>query len=652
MTTSTSVPTSCSRPRRLESGQALVIIALAFVGIAAFIGLAIDLGILISQQAHLRRAVDSAAIAAATQWREGQTFQTMSEFAGQFVAMNQLPRARVAVQRCVPGNTTQVEQYTPTLTTTVMVSDTIGMCNSVIPRKQIRVIGEMDVQFTFLGIIGFRQTTITADAVGEAASVDLVLVIGTGETMGQATAPRRSDGFNVNLGPNFDPRPGGNPGCNANAGPEAAKNPENGDNPPKCRPLWDAKQAAKKLLETLYPGFDRVAVVGYDFLPRAYIPLTTTLGQRATATTNSTGVYAAIDSLELKNDVWPPGGTDYGMFNPFNINCRSGSFGSNRNCTDATMRANPAQSHLSNCVGCGLRVAANLLKSTGRPEALWVIILVSDGFTNVTDIPDAQAGRSSATVESMGADFNFPNGYCPGQVGQNAGQMGSRLFTRPVCLQGNMDINGNGVIDSGTVISPALPTRFGINWATIPLNEANTWNPSVRFCGPYHARQAECPPGAIFVGSNAVTTTAVISPPVGVVTPYYYNALDYARDMADLAALTVNCVGDRATNCNGGGWPPNGQRYNQNEPLRGSPIVMYTVGLGPAVINVPDESGEKLLRYIAQVGDDGDRASTNEPCRGAPSTTSCGNYYFAPDPQALTPIFESIAERIYTRLTR
>ncbi|MCS6910317.1 MAG: pilus assembly protein TadG-related protein [Anaerolineales bacterium] len=652
MTAPTPAPTATTQRRRLESGQALVIIALAFVGLAAFIGLAIDLGILVSQQAHLRRAVDSAAIAAATQWREGQTFQTISEFAGQFVAMNQLPRARVLVQRCVPGNMTQVEQYSIVMTTTVMVTDTIGMCNSTLPRKQIRVVGEMDVQFTFLGILGIRETTIFADAVAEAASVDLVLVIGTGETMGQATAPRRSDGFNVNLGPNFDPRPGGNPGCNANAGPEFTKNPENGDSPPKCRPLWDAKQAAKKLLETLYPGFDRVAVVGYDFLPRVYIPLTTTIGQRATATSNSTGVYAAIDSLELKNDVWPPPGTDYGMFNPFNVNCRSGSFGSNRNCTDMTMRANPQFSHLSNCAGCGLRVAANLLKSTGRPEALWVIILVSDGFTNVTDIPDAQAGRSGTTMESIGPDFNFPNGYCPGQVGQNAGEYGSRLFTRPVCLQGNMDINGNGVIDAGTVISSALPVRFGINWATIPLSEANTWNPSVRFCGPYHASQAECPPGAIFVGPNAMTTTAVVSPPVGVVPPYYYNALDYARDMADLAALTVNCVGDPAANCNGGGWPPNGQRYNRNEKVRGSPIVMYTVGLGPAVINVPDESGEKLLRYIAQVGDDGDRASANEPCHGAPSTTSCGNYYFAPDPQALTPIFESIAERIYTRLTR
>jgi hypothetical protein len=403
-------------------------------------------------------------------------------------------------------------------------------------------------------------------------------------------------------------------------------------------------------METLYPGFDRVAVVGFDFLPRVYIPLTTTLGARATGTTNSTGVYAAIDSLLLKDDAAAP--TGYGRFNPYNVNCLSGTYGTNRNCTDAAYRANPTYSNLSNCAGCGLRVAGNLLKTSGRPEALWVIILVSDGWTNVSDIPDAQAGRSGFSVESVGPTFNYVNGFCPGQVGTTAGTVGSRLFTLPICLQGNMDINGNGVIDGGTVVSPALPTRFGINWATQPLSEVETWNPNVRFCGPYHASQAQCPPGAIFVGTNAFTTTAVVSPPVGVVTPYYYTPLDYARDMADQAALTANCVGDRAANCNGGGWPPNGQRYNQNEPLIGSPIVMYAVGLGPQVINVPDESGEKLLRYIARVGDDGDRDSPNEPCRGAPSTTSCGNYYFAPDPRALTPIFESIAERIYTRLTR
>src|SRR4030065_2560313 len=56
-----------------QRGQALVLIALAFIGLASFIGLAVDSGILFTQIGHLRRAVDSAALAAAHQFREGRT---------------------------------------------------------------------------------------------------------------------------------------------------------------------------------------------------------------------------------------------------------------------------------------------------------------------------------------------------------------------------------------------------------------------------------------------------------------------------------------------------------------------------------------------------------------------------------------------------
>lgn len=76
--------------------------------------------------------------------------------------------------------------------------------------------------------------------------------------------------------------------------------PGNGDNPAKCRPLWDAKQAGKRLVGTLYSGFDRVGVVGYDFNANVYSPLALDLGVRAVGGSDSTGVYAAIDSLVLQ----------------------------------------------------------------------------------------------------------------------------------------------------------------------------------------------------------------------------------------------------------------------------------------------------------------------------------------------------------------
>jgi uncharacterized membrane protein len=75
----------------------MILIAAAFVGIAAFVGLAIDLGILIVSQAHLRRAVDAAALAAATQVREGTPTIKIKEFAIQMVEMNGLQAGRASL---------------------------------------------------------------------------------------------------------------------------------------------------------------------------------------------------------------------------------------------------------------------------------------------------------------------------------------------------------------------------------------------------------------------------------------------------------------------------------------------------------------------------------------------------------------------------
>ncbi len=109
-----------------------------------------------------------------------------------------------------------------------------------------------------------------------------------------------------------------------------------------------------------------------------------------------------------------------------------------------------------------------------------------------------------------------------------------------------------------------------------------------------------------------------------------YDADDYARDIADLASSQQ--------------------------------IAIYTIGFGPYVISEsrgrPD-AGERLLRYIADVGDDGDLRTA--PCGSnyywaggtpPPIGESCGNYYFAPDATQLQTTFESIASRIFSRITQ
>jgi Flp pilus assembly protein TadG len=60
--------------RRSRSGQAIIIIAFAFIALIAFVGIATDVALLFVRYSTLRRAVDAAAIAAAGQVREGTNY--------------------------------------------------------------------------------------------------------------------------------------------------------------------------------------------------------------------------------------------------------------------------------------------------------------------------------------------------------------------------------------------------------------------------------------------------------------------------------------------------------------------------------------------------------------------------------------------------
>jgi hypothetical protein len=112
--------------------------------------------------------------------------------------------------------------------------------------------------------------------------------------------------------------------------------------------------------------------------------------------------------------------------------------------------------------------------------------------------------------------------------------------------------------------------------------------------------------------------------------PTAYDADDFARDMADFVALA---------------------------PPLGNYIVTFAIGLGADVTSYsfggdPD-AGEKVLRYIANVGYNGKLdLGASDLCQGIPSGQACGNYFFAPEPSGLDQIFEEIASRIFTRITR
>jgi len=91
-------------------------------------------------------------------------------------------------------------------------------------------------------------------------------------------------------------------------------------------------------------------------------------------------------------------------------------------------------------------------------------------------------------------------------------------------------------------------------------------------------------------------------------------------------------------------WPCTRSDLGQPQEPLGTDVAMYAVGFG--AVNL----GEPLLRYIAAVGDDGDRRT--DECAGKPSLQSCGNYFYTNDASQLQAIFEDIASRIYTRINQ
>jgi len=222
-------------------------------------------------------------------------------------------------------------------------------------------------------------------------------------------------------------------------------------------------------------------------------------------------------------------------------------------------------SPLSTCSGCGIRVAANILKQYGRPTAVWVIVYLSDGITNMSD----------THLTNSKIDTSLHNGYCNGALNSNVG-----YWLMPPCV--DTKIKDRHCVDDTADTCPPDDATDG--WTT-------TW---INVVGP---------------------------PPV---VPYDYSPTDYAMDMTDEAALTKST--------------------NVHEP-RGNDIAIYTIGLGGGV----GTYGEAFMRYMAAVGDDGDR--TTDPCRGKSAGTNCGQYYYAPTGDQLLPIFEDIATRIYTRIS-
>jgi len=578
--------------KQKERGQSLIIIALAFVALLGFVGLVTDVGSLYVTYTQLKRAVDSAAVAAANNIKYPQDTE-----------MERKERIVLAAREMLAfHNVRDLDSLTVYLCSdTGLPPDFDAMCPDTeageSPRKLAYVQATQESPVYFLRLFGVEAVPFTTSAVGEAATVDLLLVFDTSESMGVDTLGYQPW--------DFDPA-----GCNS------------GNN---CQPLRDAKDAAKELIKLLFDGYDQVGIVTFDYNAEVEYGLTSTIGDDDAE--HDGDAFDAInrfvqlhdDAPSIKvpwtnvnpflqhktfNPIWPedrdgdghdadpaapcedlpredpplsgnwiepdlwddttgePCDAD-GFLDVFDWNGNGqhytldalGNVTGGDDAIDPIPGTREDTSLLSTCTGCGIRIATEHLKAFGRQNSVWVMVFLSDGVPNLSDFPSVYSGVPSA----------FTYGFC--------GDNPATSFWKTACIDRNQNYGA--------------------------MNSVG------RYC--FDDVAGECPPGTAH--------TAASGP---------YSVEDYAYDMADAAALL--------------------ESTNPNEPL-GEDIIIYTIGLGTAA-----QAGEPVLRYMANIGDDGERL--NDPCASTAAYHPCGNYYYAPTASYLNQIFESIANRIFTKISR
>ncbi len=609
--------------RRSQAGQSVVLLAIAMIALIAFVGLVTDIALLFVRYSTLRRAVDSAAIAAAGQVREGRDHLDIVSAAYQFVQLHGIgvdAINEIFVETCdtSPGDP--------------------ELC-PVPRRKLVRVTAQIDSPTTFLSILGFGSVRLEASATAEAAVVDVALVLDTSESMSKETCWQGIGNTGVPCGARFDGDTGDdyngmtpNPASYGDGtftrflvGPISLGgyndqnwgrycNDPNGDgyfDDLVCQPFKQVREAAAKFIEKLdFVRGDRVMIITFDRDPIIRDPDCVLIDREhpALGCASDGPKPPVIDNEGLARAVLL--GDPYGVHYPFPdvsrealrgvgvyMNPWVGSDPATNNLNkwdrcwtwaEALARGDPGwgdtweYAEVAPCpntnLGGGVRAADNALRGyhprtgadmgTVRNEAVWIMVLLTDGAANVTDARDP--------LPPYGEYGYF--GYCPPDT----------------------------FLDS-----PSAPGQQGVMpWCRDDYRETR------------HAS-----------------------------TDMAYDADDYARDWADASGLAPEEGGDF--------------------------IAIFAIGLGREVVDSEPVAepwhGEALLRYIADVGDNGHRDGTGDPENGVPDpdpssvaecestphgtypTThdpSCGNYFFAPDANGLQSIFSEIASRMFTRVAR
>ena len=189
--------------------------------------------------------MDAAALAAAAQFRVGATTQRLQSAAEEVVHMNGVDPTSLTLALCGPADTYPDNPLCPK--------------PGAPHRKLVKVTATSQVRFAFLGIIGIPSTQIIADSTSETASVDVVLVIDTSNSMtfdclnaGNALYPCSQNNPTSSWWPDV---------CNAVDTPDPADSahPYKGN----CLPFDQVKHAAVDFVRHLYWPYDRLSIVTF-----------------------------------------------------------------------------------------------------------------------------------------------------------------------------------------------------------------------------------------------------------------------------------------------------------------------------------------------------------------------------------------------------
>jgi hypothetical protein len=195
--------------RRGQAGQSIVILAFAFVALLAFVGIVTDVSLLFVRYSTLQRAVDSASVAAATQFRRilddnpaedidtglSSSYTQMSLAARTFIESYGLDPDDVAVETCQvqltpfdESSNTWLFDSNPWFDADTAEARSLELCTAD-QRKLVRVTARMNMPTVFLRVIGVQDFPLIVDSISETAVLDVMMIIDVSESMRDQTFP-------------------------------------------------------------------------------------------------------------------------------------------------------------------------------------------------------------------------------------------------------------------------------------------------------------------------------------------------------------------------------------------------------------------------------------------------------------------------------